>query len=412
MTNVAYSYIARQPILDRHLQVYGYELLFRDSEQNTFPNIDPDEATSRLLLQQHLLGDINTVCLGKKAFINFHARALIENFPSFLSADDIWIELLETVDVTDELIDACQKSINKGYRIALDDYDFSERWQRILPNVSLVKIDISQQGLAIADKLHWFKQRGLPTLAERVETRAEFEACMALGFDFFQGYFFERPKLLQARSLHPSKLATMSLLAEVLKPELDFSALAKVIQRDVSLTYSLLKLVNSAAFNFAGQISHVQHALTYLGERQLRRYLTLVLTANMAAEQAEELIIKAITRARFLELLCSQDSSPLKRHAKHADAAFMVGMLSLLDAILQLPMADILQQLPLSSALNAALLKRQGDLGELLIVAEDYEHGHWLAVDQRLAALAIDNDAGQRYIDASQWCRMLLLAQH
>ncbi|MGM0907323.1 MAG: EAL and HDOD domain-containing protein [Pseudomonadota bacterium] len=401
---MSYSYIARQPILTRDQKVYGYELLFRDSSSNSFPNIDPNEATSKLLLEQHLLGDIQTLCMGKQAFINFHARTLLNDFPSFLNARTVWVELLETVGVDAPLLEACNTTTAKGYRIALDDHDFDGQWDPVIPMINMVKVDIQEQGLDLEDKIRFFKDKGVPLLAERVETHDEFDRCLELGFDYFQGFFFEKPQVVQQKSLAPNRISMLTLLSEVHKKELDLNTIRQIIEQDLSLTYSLLKLVNSALYGGRKKIENIQHALVYLGDAEIRRFVTLVVLANVSAGQPEELTIKSVTRARFMELVTVQILNE-----KHRSSAFLAGMLSLLDIILGVSMDDVLKQLPLSSEITKALKSREGVWGYLLQMTELYERGEWNALDKHPLKQKLNGtDIGQLYIDASQWCRLAL----
>ncbi|HAS13902.1 MAG TPA: hypothetical protein DCS01_01225 [Idiomarina abyssalis] len=401
---MSYSYIARQPILTRDQKVYGYELLFRDSNSNSFPNIDPNEATSKLLLEQHLLGDIQTLCMGKQAFINFHARTLLNDFPSFLNARTVWVELLETVGVDAPLLEACSSTTSKGYRIALDDHDFDGQWDPVIPMINMVKVDIQEQGLNLESKIRFFKEKGIPLLAERVETYDEFERCLELGFDYFQGFFFEKPQVVQQKSLSPNRISKLTLLSEVHKKELDLNTIRQIIEQDLSLTYSLLKLVNSALYGGRKKIENIQHALVYLGDAEIRRFVTLVVLANVSAGQPEELTIKSVTRARFMELVTVEILNE-----KHRSSAFLAGMLSLLDIILGVPMDDVLKQLPLSSEITKGLKSREGVWGYLLQMTEIYERGEWDALDKHPLKQKLNGtDIGQLYIDASQWCRLAL----
>jgi len=401
---MSYSYIARQPILTRDQKVYGYELLFRDSNSNSFPNIDPNEATSKLLLEQHLLGDIQTLCMGKQAFINFHARTLLNDFPSFLNARTVWVELLETVGVDAPLLEACSSTTSKGYRIALDDHDFDGQWDPVIPMINMVKVDIQEQGLNLESKIRFFKEKGIPLLAERVETYDEFERCLELGFDYFQGFFFEKPQVVQQKSLSPNRISKLTLLSEVHKKELDLNTIRQIIEQDLSLTYSLLKLVNSALYGGRKKIENIQHALVYLGDAEIRRFVTLVVLANVSAGQPEELTIKSVTRARFMELVTVEILNE-----KHRSSAFLAGMLSLLDIILGVSMGDVLKQLPLSSEITKALKTREGVWGYLLQMTELYERGEWDALDKHPLKQKLNGtDIGQLYIDASQWCRLAL----
>lgn len=402
---MTYSYIARQPILTRDKKVYGYELLFRNSEENAFPNIDPDEATSKLLLQQHLNGDISTISMGKVAFINFHTKTLLNNFPSFLPKEKVFIEVLETVNLSPNLVHACQKSHQLGYRIALDDHDFHQKWHELLPYTALIKVDIQAQPLkTLKQYLAPFKKTNIALLAERVETQAEFDACLELGFHFFQGFFFQKPMLLKNRSLAPQQLLLMQLLGAVYQPEINFDEVASIIQNDLSLSLSLLKFVNSAAFTKRGKIKDIQHAVAFIGESELRKYTALISFAKMSEKQPEELIIKSLTRAYFMAEL-----ERLSTGHNKDNLYFMVGLLSLLDVILQIPMANILQQLPLNDKINQAVLYRRGHAGRLLHIIEAYERGAWERLDRMAKAIFLNHvDIGQCFVTASELCQHVL----
>lgn len=402
---INFSYIARQPIVDRRQRVFGYELLFRDSEQNSFPNIDPDEATSRVLLQQHLIGDIDTVCLGKHAFINFHTNTLLHQFPSFLHKKSVFIEIIESVDVSDDLILACQQTKERGYRIALDDHDFHEKWNDLLPHTEMVKIDIQQQPLSsLRFRMKYFKKNKIKTLAERIETREQFEQCLELGFDYFQGYYFDRPEVVRRRVLAPQQLALLQLLAATNQPHIDFKFVAGVIKNDLSLTYSILRFVNSAAFNPGNTIEDIYHAVIYVGEAEMKRYVALLAFANIAREQPEDLVIRSLTRAYFMAELAK-----LSHNNANTSTCFMIGLLSLLDILLQTPMHQVLEKLPLSKNINQAILQKKGSAGRLLQVIEAYEAGDWRELDQHLHTLNIHHlDIGKSFVNASEQTKYLM----
>ncbi|CUS48123.1 MAG: putative signal transduction protein [Idiomarinaceae bacterium HL-53] len=404
---MAFSYIARQPILDRQKNVYGYELLFRNSQRNEFPDIHPDEATSKLLLQQHLIGDIRTVCLGKTAFINFHTNTLLHKFPGFLQSDTVWIEVLETVDVTKDLISACKKASELGYRIALDDHDFNERWEHLLPYVSLIKVDIQQQPLiTLPARMKPFREHNVPMLAERVETEEEYLRCLELGFEYFQGYFFERPEIVKRKVLAPQQLILMELLAAVHQQDFGFKQIAEIIRNDLSLTYSLLKFVNSAAFNKGREIKDIQHAVAFVGEKELKKYVALVALANVAKDQPEELVLKSLTRAHFMAEL-----ERLSVGESKDNASFMTGLLSLLDVLLRTPMEEVLERLPMSQEINRAILERKGRVGYALRLVEAYEHGDWKRVEALASKMYLTElDIGQCFVSASNFCQALMQA--
>ena len=316
----------------------------------------------------------------------------------------VWVELLETVGVDAPLLEACSSTTSKGYRIALDDHDFDGQWDPVIPMINMVKVDIQEQGLNLESKIRFFKEKGIPLLAERVETYDEFERCLELGFDYFQGFFFEKPQVVQQKSLSPNRISKLTLLSEVHKKELDLNTIRQIIEQDLSLTYSLLKLVNSALYGGRKKIENIQHALVYLGDAEIRRFVTLVVLANVSAGQPEELTIKSVTRARFMELVTVEILNE-----KHRSSAFLAGMLSLLDIILGVSMDDVLKQLPLSSEITKGLKSREGVWGYLLQMTEIYELGEWDALDKHPLKQKLNGtDIGQLYIDASQWCRLAL----
>ena len=404
---MSHSYIARQAIVDRGHNVYGYELLFRNSDKNEFPNIDPDEATAKVLLQQHLIGNIHTVCLGKRAFINFHTNTLLERFPHFLNKSNVYIEVLETVDVTPKLIAACKKSHELGYKLALDDHDFEAKWQHLMPYISLIKIDIQQEPIeSLKKRIESFKENNIELLAERIETQAELDACTELGFSYFQGYFFERPTIIKSKVLSPQKLTLLQLLATVHQADVSFYEIAETIKKDLSLTYSLLKFVNSAAFNKGRKITDIKHAVVFVGESEIKKYVALVSLARMADEQSDLLVAKSLTRALLLSEL-----ERLTSGQSVDNCYFMAGFLSLLDVLLQVPMAEILAQLPLSTEITQAVLHRKGKAGHFLRLVETYEAGDWALVSRMCKALNIEHiDIGQCYITASDYCHHLLIS--
>ncbi|RUO39812.1 hypothetical protein CWE15_08615 [Aliidiomarina taiwanensis] len=404
---MSYSYIARQAIVDREQTVYGYELLFRNSDKNVFPNIDPDEATAKVLLQQHLMGDIHTVCLGKRAFINFHTNTLLNNFPRFLNKAAVYIEVLETVEVTPELIAACKLCHDLGYKLALDDHDFENKWQQLMPYVSLVKVDIQQEPIhTLGKRIEQFKRNNIDLLAERIETQEEFDACLKLGFRFFQGYFFERPTIIKNKVLSPQKITLLQLLAKVHQPDVSFHDVAEAIKKDLSLTYSLLKFVNSAAFNKGRKITDIKHAVVFVGESEIKKYVALVSLARMADEHSDMLVAKSLTRALFLS-----EVERLIAGRNTDNSFFMVGFLSLLDVLLQVPMVEVLRQIPISEEIIQAVLHKKGKAGHFLRLVETYEEGNWDLLGRMTKALHIEHiDIGQCYITASDYCHHLLLS--
>ncbi len=210
-----YCYVARQPIFDRQKAVTGYELLFRDGVDNCFPNVNADEATSKLITQHHLLLGVEKITSGKQAFINFSADTLIHHFPTSIDPKSMVIEILETVPISDELLTACKELHKMGYRLALDDHDFDAKWDVFLPYVSIIKVDVRMFNmLQISKYLRRIAKYPVTLLAEKVETADEYEQLKQLGFDLYQGYFFARPEMLKHKQLGSNKLNLLALISE------------------------------------------------------------------------------------------------------------------------------------------------------------------------------------------------------
>ncbi len=262
-----YCYMARQPILDASKTLVGYELLFRDGVENSFPNINADEATSKLITEHHLLMGVEKITGGQQAFINFSADTLIHHFPTSIDAKSMVIEILETVPISSELLTACRELHRMGYRLALDDHDFDAKWDIFLPYVSIIKVDVRQFNLLqISKYISRIRHHPVTLLAEKVETASEFEKLRQLGFQLFQGYFFARPEMLKHKKIASSKLNLLLLIAEASNLELNFEKLSAIVERDLGLSYKLLRFVNSASFARDKPIGSLKHAMIYMGE--------------------------------------------------------------------------------------------------------------------------------------------------
>ncbi|GAB2664867.1 EAL and HDOD domain-containing protein [Vibrio panuliri] len=376
-----YSYFARQPIMDVDKQTIGYELLFRDGPKNSFPNIDADLATIRLLsdhiltTKQDTLGDL----LG---FINFPYQSLIDDIPSLFPPSNLIIEILEDCPPTDALLQRVKQLYHSGYTLALDDFVPAPEWQPFLPYVHIIKFDI--RTISIGDAREFIRQHGknrLRYLAEKVETAAEFELAKNAGFDYFQGYFFSKPEVVQKKALEPSMLTVLQLLVEVAKPEIRFDQLEKLVARDVTLSYKLLSYVNASA-NVTSKIQSFHQALVYLGEDRLRKFISLVALASNDNDKPDYLYSLSIQRAKFCELLATQVSP-----APQSSHAFLTGMFSLIDCLLDRPLDQVVNQMPVDSEVQGAILEKRGTLGGLLVLAKAIERARWdkvTTIGQRL----------------------------
>ncbi|GAB6262847.1 EAL domain-containing protein [Photobacterium sp. CCB-ST2H9] len=368
-----YAYVARQPILNRQQRTVGYELLFRDGEQNAFPQIEANTATSRLLVENYMAVGDDLATASQRTFINFPHDSLIKLMPLLLPRQKVVIEVLETCVPDDELLAAVRHLHKQGYTIALDDFELDPAWQRFLPFVHLIKLDFiklgCQQACAFVASQ---KSRRLKFLAEKVETREEFEAAKTAGFHLFQGYYFSKPELLKNRQVTPETLTTLRLLREISRTPVDFKRVERIISSDVSLSYLLLRYVNSAAHRTLSPIGNFKQALVYLGEEKIKLFVSVVAAAHASIRKPRELYILSLQRARMCEELARGSGIRL-----NSDQAFLAGIFSLLDALLDKPLPKLLELLPLSEEVHSALLNREGELGDILNLLDAYDNADW-----------------------------------
>lgn len=383
-------FLGRQPILDRKQELFAYELLFRDNKDNS-ANVESDLAATAHVIS-HAFGEIGIEqALGPyKGFINCDSALLLSDLPELLPPEKIVLEVLETVEITPEIVERCTELKRQGFMIALDDFTHEvERWRPLLLLTDIVKVDLKQldrhQLLATTQLL---KNYPLRLLAEKVDSRELGDICKNLGYDFFQGYYFARPAMLTGQKLGQSQAALIRLLALVLQ-DAETGQLEDALKQQPGLAFNLLRLTNSVATGVRMKVTSLRHAITVLGRRQLQRWLQLVIYTNPDGKDfPSPLMHLAATRGRLIELLAARIKPGDKDFEGHA---FLTGIMSLMPALLGTPMSNVLQGLPLDSSVTEALLNRSGDLGALLSLAEsleshDTESARTLA--QRLGLLA------------------------
>jgi c-di-GMP phosphodiesterase len=371
MEIISDTFIARQAILDINLKTIGYELLFRDSLENVFRESSPEKATSKVILQNHILGNLVDVCCGKLAFINFDEFTLLQNSPLLFNPQDIVVEIIETINISDELIFNVSQLYTKGYKIALDDYDFTSKWDVFFPYISIIKVDIEQVSYLQIERL---KEQLLSTkshvkiVAERIENNDQFQKFKLINVDYYQGYFFHKPEIKSGTCVSPLKVNLIQLFLEAYKPHLDFDQLTQIISRDVTLVSGILKLVNSAGECGNIEITSIKQAITYLGTNKIKQYVAIISMSTLSSDSPPELFVESLIRAKMMELIAEE--APFN-HLK--EKAFLTGILSNLDAILNLPMQKFVMDYIFSKDIKVALSKQQGALSELLDMAKYYE---------------------------------------
>lgn len=386
-------FIGRQPIFTRRLETYGYELLYRDGEINQALINDVDQATTQVMLNAYSEIGLGKLVGANKAFINITEKFIHGNIPTPLQSDRLVLEIPETIKVEDSIINSIARLKNQGYQIALDDV-ISLNIKPLLRIANYIKVDILNMSPGtLIDLTKTFKQYPVKLVAEKVETQKDLDLCLNLGFDYFQGFFLCKPRVSRVRSIPPNKAVVLNLLAELSKGDISFSQLEQVLARDVTLGYKLLQLVNSAYYGLNTQVKSMQHAIALLGSDQLRRWLMLFLLAD-TKNKPNELLLIAMIRARMCQLLARATGQ------SRQDEFFMVGLFSVLDALYDIPMDELLNHLPLSDEVVDALLEHSGELGRCLKCALAYEQTKWEDVRYHsLTPAAIRS----LYFEAVQW---------
>jgi c-di-GMP-related signal transduction protein len=403
------SYIARHPIFDPQLKVHAYELLFRSGLDDFFFGETPEQASRKVIADSSLLTDLETLTSGKPAFYNVTADAIHSGFVSMLPKELAVIEIGKTVEPNQELIQACQALHKAGYTFALDDFVFREELQPLIDLADIIKVDVLATDRGECEALvKRFQGTGVRLLAEKVETREMFNETRELGYALFQGFFFSRPQVVTLNDIPGFKLHYLNILKEINRPDLDFDQLEQLIRQDVSMTYKLLRYINSAHFSFRGGIDSIRQALRLLGEKEIKKWASLVAITNVGREHPEELLRQAIIRARFCESLAGCFDSQGQRFGGHFDLPgqkrrlFLMGLLSLIDVFLGRPLPEILEPLPLEQEIKQALMGESNQLGKVLRCAVAQEQGDWDRLE-RLVGPDQESIIASHYLEATAW---------
>jgi len=348
----------------------GYELLFRNSSEDRATFTDGDHATANVIVNTFMDIGLEEMVGRHLAFINFDRNLITGNYCECLPADRVVVEVLETVKPDDELIQKLRRLRALGYRIALDDYICTES-TALLEVAHFVKFEVMGNDWDQLER--WVQQaRQYPVklIAEKVETQEQFERCKALGFEYFQGYFFSRPQLMQGRRVPVNRLSAIRLIVKLNAPEVDIKGMQEAISEDVSLTYKLLSYINSAMYSLSRQITSIHHAVMLVGHQKIRTWASLIVLASVD-DKSRDLVTTGAVRARMCEHLARALELP------KPERSFLVGLLSVLDALLDQPMAEVVQSLPLERDIVEAVVSHNGPLGSVLTCALEYEKRNW-----------------------------------
>ncbi len=384
-------FVARQPIYDSNDCLTGYELLYRAGDTDIAEFDDGKIASSQVILNSFLDIGFDDLVGSTNAFINITEDFILDESLTPMYEKQIVLELLEEIVPSTEVISGVIRLKDHGYRIALDDFKYSPEYDELLELSDFVKLDVIQLGEdGIVRELDYLKQYNVKTIAEKVETQEMYAFCKELDFDCFQGFYFCKPELIKHKKIPSNKLVVLNVMKELLDPDFSFSEIEKALAQDATLTYKLLRYVNSAAFVRRKEIDSIKEALALIGGDIILKWTTLLLMVQLVEGKPQALLVTALVRAKMCELLGNEFSGQM----------FTVGLLSLLDALMDRPLVDLLDDLTLSTNVKMALLDYRGDNGEVLHNVIRYEQGKW---DELILDGADMKDYFSCYMDAVKW---------
>ncbi|MDA1476253.1 EAL and HDOD domain-containing protein [Bacillus changyiensis] len=402
-------FVARQPIFNQKEQVIAYELLYRGSEKNFFSGIDGDKATTEVMFNSFFNIGIDRLTEGKKYYVNFTEGLLKAGLPTYFDPERLVVEILEDVPITPELIEQCKQLKSLGYTIALDDFCLNHRgnqelFYQLLESIDVLKVDFfktsPQERQSIIQSCKAYR---LKFLAEKVETRQEYEQAVADGFHLFQGYFFSEPVVIAGHEITYHFHAYYDLLHELGEEQPDIASITNIIERDLSLSYQLLKLINSPVNRPIQKIKSIRQAIVLLGFKEIKRWIFILSFKDLTRKQdssKNELVKISLIRAKLCELLAK------KTNRSEPSSYMLTGMFSFIDTLLHKELKEVISELPLSDEVGLALLGEENDYRKILKLAKLIERNEW--EDNVQTEGITKEEAYQCYLEAINWCQILL----
>lgn len=393
-------FVARQPIFDARKHVYAYELLYRAGEQNQSNVIDGDQATSSVVANTLMLMGLESLTQGRLAFINFTRPLIDQEIPTVFSKDLLVVEILEDIVPDKDFIASCKKLKELGYTLALDDFVLDYPYDEIVDIVDIIKVDFlltsPRERRQIIEK---YRGRNIRFLAEKVETLEQFEEAVQAGYVYFQGYFFAKPVIMKHKDIKPAAFSYVKILEELGAEQPEYENIASIIEYDVSLSYKLLRLINSAAFYTNSRITSIKHALVMLGFKEIRKWVSIIMLREFSDDKPNEIVRTCLLRGKMGEILAQHFGlKPRKTEV------FLMGMFSMIDTLMNQEMKDALVYLPLEDDVKAGILGETNPFSELMKIVIAYEKGNWDYLFLRARKFGVGmNVFPDAYIEAVQW---------
>jgi EAL and modified HD-GYP domain-containing signal transduction protein len=394
-------FVARQPIFTADMQIWGYELLFRHGE-NVQAAIftDGDQATTQVIADGFTLA-VRSMRKGARALINFPRNMLLGEAPYVLSPERCVVEILETVQPEAEVMEACRELKENGYTLALDDFVGDPGFEPLCEIADIIKVDIlGKKPAEVLEIVKGLRRYKAVLLAEKVENLDMFNVCKRLGFTYFQGYFFSKPEVIPGRKLSASQTTKIKLLKELSESDSELERLVEIIQTDLSISYRLLQYINSARFGLRGKIESIQRAVSMLGRQNLRQWLQVIILSDInSTDKAQELVRISVLRGRFLQLLAGLHPTPFG-----PDSMFLLGFFSVLDAILDQFMEQVLEEISLDPGITDALINAGSPNAIWIELLDELDRGSWARLEAKAACMNIPMELIDRAaIEAAIW---------
>lgn len=392
-------YVARQPIFDKKMNVMGYELLYRRSMNNFYEGINDTQSTAELISNAFLSMEFSELTNGTRAFVNFSEEMLLKKIPLLLPKETIVIEILENVEVSEPLVDACKELKEQGYLIALDDFVFNESYLPLIELANIIKIEFPVVRHDEQRKLIKKYKHKIEFLAEKVETREDYQIAIDMGYKYFQGYFFSKPVIVKGKDIGSLDANLVRIIEELNHEEPDYQKITDIIETDIDLSYKMLKVANSFFYEAKHEIKSIKSALVRFGLKKIKEWIYLMMLKDVQSVENKELIKNCLTRAKLMELL----SFEIGIGDKHLEY-FISGMFSSIDTLLNRNMKEILEQLPLVEDVRKALLGENNEIRKALDFVINCEKANWNEIDIMAISLNITQEKIMEiYIQALKW---------